>query len=77
MCQEVFIGQKLNYLPDSHHKSKVGTLGTTWIGDKGYLGASVSYRKDRYGIPGHNHAFDYCSGHLFDTDNLKAITGGW
>lgn len=73
---EVFIGQKLNYLPDSHHKSKVGTLGTTWIGDKGYLGASVSYRKDHYGIPGHNHAFDYCSGHLFDTDNLKAITGG-
>lgn len=73
---EVFIGQKLNYLPDSHHKSKVGTLGATWIGDKGYLGASVSYRKDHYGIPGHNHAFDYCSGHLFDTDNLKAITGG-
>lgn len=73
---EVYIGRKLNYLPDSHNKSNVGTVGATWIGSKGYLGASFSYRQDHYGIPGHNHAFDYCTGHLFDTSNLKAVTSG-
>lgn len=73
---EVYIGRKLNYLPDSHNKSNVGTFGASWIGSRGYLGASVSYRQDHYGIPGHNHAFDYCSGHLFDASNLNAVTSG-
>ncbi|QLB17365.1 hypothetical protein A6B40_07130 [Mannheimia varigena] len=73
---EVYIGRKLNYLPDSHNKSNVGTFGASWIGSRGYLGASFSYRQDHYGIPGHNHAFDYCSGHLFDTSNLNAVVSG-
>lgn len=71
---EINLGQKLNYLPDSHHKSDVGTVGLSWVGEKGYLGISYNHRKDHYGIPGHNHEFDYCSGHLFDTTNLRYVT---
>lgn len=73
---EIYIGKKLNYLPDSHNKSNVGTVGASWVGSQGYLGASFSYRQDHYGIPGHNHAFDYCSGHLFDASNLNAVVSG-
>ncbi|MGF7433612.1 TonB-dependent receptor domain-containing protein [Pasteurella bettyae] len=49
-------------------------MGLSWVGDKGYLGVSYNERRDHYGIPGHNHEFDYCSGHLFDTTNLLNIT---
>ncbi|WGE57580.1 TonB-dependent receptor [Actinobacillus equuli] len=47
--------KQLNYLPGSDNKSNVGTIGLSYIHDKGYLGASYSYRKDRYSIPGHIH----------------------
>lgn len=60
------VGEKLNYVPDTYNKSQVGTVGLSWIEDKGYLGVSYSYRKDKYGLPGHNHKFDDCKGHLID-----------
>ncbi|PNK59829.1 TonB-dependent receptor [Psychrobacter sp. FDAARGOS_221] len=56
----------LDYLPDSYNKSKVGTLGLSWIDDKGYIGASYSRREDVYGIPGHNHNYDSCDGHFIN-----------
>lgn len=68
---------KLDYLPDSYNKSTVGTFGVSWIDDKGYLGASYSRRKDRYGIPGHNHHYDACRAHFIDWDgNIENGTGG-
>lgn len=64
------LGETLNYLPDSHSRSKVGTLGLSWVGEKGYLGASFSRRKDQYGLVGHNHKFDKCTAHiLFPKDH--------
>lgn len=51
-------------LPDSYNQSKVGTLGLSWIGNQGYIGASVSQRKDKYGLVGHNHQFDHCAPHV-------------
>lgn len=45
----------LNYLPGSDNKSTVGTVGLSFIHDKGYLGASYSQRQDKYSIPGHIH----------------------
>lgn len=61
------LGERLNYLPDSHNRSKVGTLGLSWVGDKGYLGGSYSIRRDKYGLPGHNHMLDTVSMHIFST----------
>lgn len=54
----------LDYLPDSHNKSTVGTVGVSYIGDKGHIGVSYSRRQDKYGIPGHNHAYDNCIAHV-------------
>lgn len=56
----------LDYLPDSYNKSKVGTIGISWIDDRGYIGASYSRREDVYGIPGHNHNYDSCEGHFIN-----------
>ncbi|EQA10569.1 TonB-dependent receptor [Glaesserella parasuis] len=63
---QIKLGETLNYVPDTYHQSKVGTIGLSFIGEKGYLGASYNQRKDRYGLPGHNHKFDTCIAHIYD-----------
>ncbi|UOO76815.1 TonB-dependent receptor [Neisseria sp. Dent CA1/247] len=60
------LGERLKYLPDSHNRSKVGTAGISWVGEQGYLGASYSVRRDKYGLPGHNHMLDSLSMHIFN-----------
>ncbi|MDO4627165.1 MAG: TonB-dependent receptor [Pasteurellaceae bacterium] len=64
-----FNDQSVNYLPNSQNKSKVGTIGASYITDNGYIGLSYSERYDRYGLVGHNHKFDSCDGHIFDDFN--------
>lgn len=59
-------------LPDSNNKSHVGTVGLSYVGEKGYLGAAYSYRNDDYGVVGHNHMYDPCSAHIFDPENRKS-----
>ncbi|MCC3344703.1 TonB-dependent receptor [Psychrobacter sanguinis] len=61
---EIKLGEPLNYLPDSHNKSNVGTVGLSYIGDSGHIGVAYSQREDNYGLVGHNHKFDECSGHV-------------
>lgn len=41
---------------DSNH----GSIGASWVGAKGYIGLAYRYRRDHYGLPGHNHHFDDC-----------------
>ncbi|MDH2999121.1 hypothetical protein A1D22_04490 [Pasteurellaceae bacterium LFhippo2] len=60
------LGETLNYAPDTYNKSKVGTLGLSYVSDKGYLGVSHSERRDTYGLPGHNHKFDSCIAHIYN-----------
>lgn len=60
------LNQVLNYVPDTYNRSKVGTIGLSFIGERGYLGIAYSKRQDQYGLPGHNHKFDGCIGHLID-----------
>ncbi|QLB13541.1 iron complex outermembrane receptor protein [Bisgaardia hudsonensis] len=65
----IHLGDTLKYVPDTHNRSKVGTVGLSFIDDKGYLGISYNYRKDKYGLPGHNHKFDTCTGHIIDPNH--------
>lgn len=60
-------GEVLDYLPDSYNQSTVGTVGLSYIGEQGHLGVAYSQRADKYGLVGHNHKFDNCEGHIFDT----------
>lgn len=52
--------QSQEHLPDSWANSQTGSVGLSWIGDQGYLGASYTTRQDRYGMPAHNHIYDGC-----------------
>lgn len=63
----VNLGETLKYLPDTHNKSTVGTLGFSVVGSQGYIGFAYSNRRDRYGIPGHNHQVDNGDFHIFET----------
>lgn len=65
------LGERLNYVPDTYNKSKVGTLGLSFVGERGYIGASYSKRRDNYGLPGHNHKFDFCTGHIYGNKRDK------
>lgn len=58
-------------LPDSYNRSHVGTFGLSWIGNQGFLGASFSKRRDKYGLVGHNHEFDHCAPHILKNDDME------
>lgn len=44
-------------------ESENASLGMSWIGERGYIGLSYSYRDDGYGIPGHSHEYESCHPH--------------
>ncbi|MDO4894814.1 TonB-dependent receptor [Moraxella sp.] len=57
-------------LPESWADSKAGSVGLSWIGDKGYIGVAISERKDQYGLPAHNHLYEGC-GVISTHDSLR------
>lgn len=48
------------FIDNTNSRASGGTLGGSWIGERGYLGLSVSYQENNYGIPpgGHEHEHD-------------------
>ncbi len=44
-------------------RSDNASVGLSWIGEDGYIGMAYSTRKDKYGLPGHNHEFEGCHAH--------------
>lgn len=55
----------LKYAPDTYNKTKTHMFGISFIGSKGYIGASYNERAEKYGIPGHNHLHDSCGPHIW------------
>lgn len=55
-----------NHVKNSYSDSKVFNVGLSWIGTKGYLGGSYSYRKDNYGLPAHYHLHDGFHAHVLN-----------
>ncbi|MBD8725463.1 TonB-dependent receptor [Oxalobacteraceae sp. CFBP 13708] len=47
----------------SYKEGETGTVGLSWIGKNGYLGAAFTKERTEYGIPGHNHEFEGCHPH--------------
>lgn len=47
----------------SFNRSDTGTLGLSWIGSQGYLGAAYTRQSSRYGVPGHSHDYAGCHTH--------------
>ena len=53
-------GRRVN---GSYNKTDTGSLGLSWIGDRGYLGVAFTSQRNTYGLPGHNHSFEGCHTH--------------
>lgn len=50
MVKEFQVGNyRYNYIPDTQNRSKVGNVGLSFIGEKGFIGMSYSHRHDKYG----------------------------
>lgn len=50
-------------VPGSFAQGDTGTLGLSWVGDRGYLGLAYTRQTARYGLPGHGHALEDCHAH--------------
>jgi len=48
---------------NSNSDSTSGSLGLSFVGSRGYIGAAYSYRADDYGLPGHSHEYEDCHPH--------------
>jgi len=53
-------GRRVN---GSYKETESGTVGLSWVGERGYLGAAYTKERTEYGIPGHNHEFESCHPH--------------
>ncbi|MEW6761656.1 MAG: TonB-dependent receptor [Pseudomonadota bacterium] len=47
----------------SYKETESGTVGLSWVGERGYIGAAYTKERTEYGIPGHNHEFESCHPH--------------
>ena len=52
-----------NKVLGSFNRTDTGSVGLSWVGDRGYLGAAYTRQTARYGLPGHNHSFEGCHTH--------------
>ena len=52
-----------NKVPGSFNRTDTGSVGLSWVGDRGYLGAAYTRQAAKYGLPGHKHSFDGCHTH--------------
>jgi iron complex outermembrane receptor protein len=50
-----------NKVQGSFNRTDTGSVGLSWVGERGYLGAAYTRQTARYGLPGHNARFDGCS----------------
>lgn len=65
-------------LDGSFNETSTATLGLSWIGSRGYIGAAYTEQLSQYGLPGHNHEYEschphgsslHCGGHGHDDDH--------
>ena len=47
-------------VPGSFNRTDTGSVGISWVGERGYLGAAYTRQTAKYGLPGHNHGFEGC-----------------
>lgn len=50
-------------LDGSFGQGRTATLGLSWIGSRGYLGAAYTEQRSKYGLPGHSHEYEDCHPH--------------
>ncbi|MDR7191789.1 TonB-dependent receptor domain-containing protein [Luteimonas terrae] len=53
-------------LQDSFADGSTGSLGASWITDRGYIGIAHTRQESEYGLPGHSHTNGVCHTHGID-----------
>lgn len=53
-------GEASRKVPGSFNRTDSASLGLSWVGERGYLGAAYTRQSARYGLPGHQHSFEGC-----------------
>ena len=56
-------GEARRKVAGSFNRTDTGSLGLSWVGDSGYLGAAYTRQTTNYGLPGHDHGFEGCHTH--------------
>lgn len=56
-------GEPARKVLGSFNRTDTGSVGLSWVGDRGYLGAAYTRQTAKYGLPGHNHSFEGCHTH--------------
>ncbi|MFN3436151.1 MAG: TonB-dependent receptor domain-containing protein [Acidovorax sp.] len=56
-------GEPTRKVLGSFKRTDTGSVGLSWVGDRGYLGAAYTRQAAQYGLPGHNHSFEGCHTH--------------
>jgi len=56
-------GHHQRHVEGSYNRTDTGSIGLSWIGERGYLGVAFTRQNAKYGIPGHNHGFEDCHTH--------------
>jgi iron complex outermembrane receptor protein len=65
-------------LPNSAAESKSAAFGASWLGDDGFVGASLNAFDTLYGIPAHTHAHGADEGVRIDLkQRCFDLRGGW
>lgn len=47
----------------SYNQTETGSLGVSWVGERGYLGLAFTRQQNEYGLPGHSHEYEACHPH--------------
>lgn len=47
----------------SYNETETGSLGVSWVGERGYLGLAYTRQQNEYGLPGHSHELGECHTH--------------
>lgn len=56
-------GQDFGRVAGTHNRSRSVSFGGSLLGDWGYVGAAITRQTSRYGLPGHEHAYEECHPH--------------
>jgi iron complex outermembrane receptor protein len=61
------------FIDNSNNHASGGSLGGSWIGERGFLGFSVNYQENNYGIPpgGHEHDDHGGGGHDDEEETVR------
>jgi iron complex outermembrane receptor protein len=51
LAEEPTLKNTEGYVPNTNARAKGGTVGMSWVGDPGYVGAAINYLENNYGVP--------------------------